>query len=106
VLLYAFFEVPDWPTELRERHQLFADILRLAQRLGVDFAFPTQTVHLEQTPRDAATPPAPVVPATSDPALVGVDQAAAIFRETYGTDPPPRKPVVIDTKPRSRDTKG
>ena len=41
VLLYAFFEVPDWPTELRERHQLFADILRLAQRLGVDFAFPT-----------------------------------------------------------------
>jgi len=52
VLLYVFFEVPDWNTELRERERLFLDIVRLADRLGVSFAFPTQTVHLfkEQHP--------------------------------------------------------
>ncbi|MEM0913391.1 MAG: mechanosensitive ion channel domain-containing protein [Planctomycetota bacterium] len=46
VLLYMFFEVPDWNTELRERDRLFRDIVRLADALGVSFAFPTQTVHL------------------------------------------------------------
>lgn len=53
VLLYTFFEVPDWATELRERHRLINDILRLADRLGVSFAFPTQTLHLS---RDVADP--------------------------------------------------
>ncbi|MEO1235429.1 MAG: mechanosensitive ion channel family protein [Planctomycetota bacterium] len=48
VLLYIFFEVPDWNTELRERERLFIDIVRLADALGVQFAFPTQTVHLYQ----------------------------------------------------------
>ncbi len=46
VLLYIFFEVPDWSTELRERERMFVDIVRLADMLGVQFAFPTQTVHL------------------------------------------------------------
>lgn len=46
VLLYIFFEVPDWSTELRERERMFVDIVRLADKLGVQFAFPTQTVHL------------------------------------------------------------
>ena len=46
VLLYVFHEVPDWTAELAERHRLGVDILRLAKRLGVEFAFPTQTVHL------------------------------------------------------------
>jgi MscS family membrane protein len=45
VLLYVFFETPDWATELRERHRLGVDIIRLAHRLGVDFAFPTQTIY-------------------------------------------------------------
>lgn len=57
VLLYVFFEVPDWNTELRERERLFIDIVRLADALGVQFAFPTQTVHLfqEDRPPDPAT---------------------------------------------------
>jgi len=46
ILLYLFFEVPDWNTELRERERMFLDIVRLADQLGVQFAFPTQTVHL------------------------------------------------------------
>lgn len=48
VLLYMFFDAPDWATELRERHRLALDILRLGHQLGVEFAFPTQTIHVEQ----------------------------------------------------------
>jgi MscS family membrane protein len=55
ILLYAFHETPDWPTELRERHRLFVDIVRLAQRLGVEFAFPTQTLHIASTPEASAS---------------------------------------------------
>lgn len=46
ILLYVFHHVPDWPTELRERERMFVDIVRLADRLGVQFAFPTRTLHL------------------------------------------------------------
>ncbi len=46
LLLYVFFKTPDWAVELRERERLFIDIVRLADQLGVQFAFPTQTVHL------------------------------------------------------------
>jgi MscS family membrane protein len=46
VLIYVFWKTPDWQTELRERHRLMLDFLRLADRLGVEFAFPTQTLHV------------------------------------------------------------
>ena len=51
ILIYIFHEVPDWSTELRERERLFLDIIRLADRLGVEFAFPTQTIHLYKEER-------------------------------------------------------
>jgi len=59
VLLYVFHETPDWATELRERHRLFVDIVRLAERLGVEFAFPTQTLHVASAPQAWSTAPAP-----------------------------------------------
>lgn len=68
VLLYVFFEVPDWNTELRERERLFIDIVRLADKLGVQFAFPTQTVHLfkeEHAPKGQAHEPEHETPGTS-----------------------------------------
>jgi len=53
VLVYIFFRTPDWSTELRERHRFCLDVLRLAHKLGVEFAFPTQTLHLSRaTPSD------------------------------------------------------
>ncbi|PQO46595.1 mechanosensitive ion channel family protein [Blastopirellula marina] len=48
ILLNLYLDCNDWSVELRERHRLFVDIVRLAKRLGVQFAFPTQTVHLYQ----------------------------------------------------------
>lgn len=48
ILVYVFWQTPDWSTELRERHRFLLDALRLADALGVEFAFPTQTIHLHQ----------------------------------------------------------
>jgi MscS family membrane protein len=48
ILLYVFWETPDWSTELRERHRLAVDILRLTHHLGVEIAFPTQTLYLKR----------------------------------------------------------
>jgi MscS family membrane protein len=48
ILIYVFWETPDWSTELRERHRLALDILRLTRHLGVEIAFPTQTLFLKR----------------------------------------------------------
>lgn len=50
ILLYCFLEVPDWSTELVARQNMFIEILRMAETLGVEFAFPTQTLHVETLP--------------------------------------------------------
>lgn len=56
VLVYMFFECPDWAIELRERHRFILDVMRLAHRLGVEFAFPTQTLYLERAEGDEGEP--------------------------------------------------
>ncbi len=48
ILVYVFWKVNDWSDELAERHRLLIDILRLGQELKIDFAFPTQTLHLHK----------------------------------------------------------
>lgn len=55
VMLYFFFAVADWSEELRERHNVYLEILRLAQKLEVKFAFPTQTLHVESAAHPGAT---------------------------------------------------
>lgn len=47
VLVYIFFKVPDWSTELQQKHNFLLEVLRLAKELGVEFAFPTQTLHVD-----------------------------------------------------------
>ena len=54
ILVYVFWETPEWGTELRERHRFLLDILRLAREIGVDFAYPTQTLFMK---RDDTTEP-------------------------------------------------
>lgn len=55
ILVYVFWETPDWGTELRERHRFLLDILRLSRRLGVEFAYPTQTVYLQRSEAGSET---------------------------------------------------
>lgn len=50
IMFYIFFAVPTWPEELRARHEVLIEIVRLAEKLGVRFAFPTQTLHMENFP--------------------------------------------------------
>lgn len=85
ILVYCFVETPDWGTELREKHRLFLDILRLAREVDISFAFPTQTLFVHQeaydAPRDGATGPA-----------VGVEAARTVLdanQELGGMPPPP-----------------
>jgi MscS family membrane protein len=47
VLLYFFLAVDSWQIELRERHRIFLEVMRLARSLDISFAFPTQTLHLD-----------------------------------------------------------
>ncbi len=84
IMLYCFHDVPDWGRELAERHRLLIDIVRLANRLGVDFAFPTQTVHLyKEEPGGAASP----VPNEPKGALrFGQEQAQALLAELKAND--------------------
>ena len=63
ILLYCFVACPDWAIELRERHRLLADILRLAKELDVQFAFPTRTLHMFS---EEATGPPPEIAAPSE----------------------------------------
>jgi MscS family membrane protein len=48
-LIFSFFlAVDDIHAELGHREKIYLDVLDLAQSLGVSFAFPTQTIHIEQ----------------------------------------------------------
>jgi MscS family membrane protein len=50
VMFYIFFAVPSWSEELRARHEVLLQVMELAEVLGVRFAFPTQTLHMETFP--------------------------------------------------------
>ena len=87
VLVYVFWETPDWATELRERHRFLLDALRLAKGLGVEYAFPTQTLYMRQEEWAVPTDDLPL----SAAAQQGKDKAVKIVSETtgLGVKPPP-----------------
>ena len=58
IMFYIFFAVPTWSDELRCRHEIIMSVIRLAHRLGVRFAFPTQTLHVENFPGQPTLSPA------------------------------------------------
>ena len=88
IMLYCFIECPDWSVELRERHRLFSDILRLAQELHVAFAFPTQTLHMVNEQGDPQHPPE----IAKDPTQAGQQFAAQIAGPLV---PPERRPGMV-----------
>jgi len=64
IMFYSFFDVPDWSHEVKARHEIILEILKLAKALGVRFAFPTQTMHVEAFP--GTTPTTPHYPTSKD----------------------------------------
>lgn len=50
ILLYFFLKVPNWSYELIERQNVLLEIVRLAEEMDVEFAFPTQTLHIKDLP--------------------------------------------------------
>jgi len=65
VVLNCFHEIPEGVNEFEERHRLFMDILNLAARLGVEFAFPTRTIHVARP--DHTEQPLPRPPGDNQP---------------------------------------
>lgn len=49
ILLIVYFQVTDWTEELESRQELLLEILKLAKELGIEFAYPTTSVHLVNT---------------------------------------------------------
>lgn len=47
ILFQVYFEAPDYSTELKYRHEILLEILKIADELGIRFAFPTRTVHVD-----------------------------------------------------------
>jgi len=56
IMVYCFMHTKDWGDELRARHNFNLAILRLAEDLGVEFAFPTQSLHVESVPPATTRP--------------------------------------------------
>ncbi|WP_373549956.1 mechanosensitive ion channel family protein [Haliscomenobacter sp.] len=50
IMVFTFFDVSDYTLELKSRHEVMTAIIQLAEELGVQFAFPTQTLHIETLP--------------------------------------------------------
>lgn len=102
VLLYMFFETPEWNTELRERHRFMLDVIRLAAKLGVEFAFPTQTLHVVQG--DGAGPDPVEWPGkrASDEAAARGREQARVLLDDYdlgtGRDRPPPVRINVSTE--------
>ena len=66
ILVYMFFKAPAWTDELEGRHDIMVGILQLAEDLGVRFAFPTQTIHVEDLPGSGSLTPTPLDSETAE----------------------------------------
>ena len=94
VLVYVFWQTPEWGTELRERHRFLIDCLRVAKRLGVEFAYPTQTLYMKQSDAGLLTPEEGEFspPQSEQDALeLGIAEARSVVAATIGLGvvPPP-----------------
>lgn len=59
ILLNFFIKAADRNDELIIRQQILLNILRLAEDSAVQFAFPTQTLHIKSLPEETASHPQP-----------------------------------------------
>ena len=55
IQVMVFWETSDYTREQAEKHRLNIDILRLAKDMGINFAFPTQTIHMFSETKETMT---------------------------------------------------
>lgn len=48
IMVYFFVNVANWTEELQAKQDVYLAIMRKAEEMGIGFAFPTQTIHLEK----------------------------------------------------------
>jgi MscS family membrane protein len=77
IMVYVFVKVDSWNTEMRVRTRMNLDIMRAAQQLGVGFAFPTRTLHVDSLAQ----------PGESKPAHHGTTEIAALAAVVGGFAP-------------------
>lgn len=53
----VYFKVSTWDDELHARQEIISGILELAHTLGIRFAFPSQTIYIEQFPEKTSLTP-------------------------------------------------
>lgn len=82
ILFYIFFKVPSWSDELKARHEVIIAIMELAEQLGIRFAFPTQTLHIEDLPGQTSLSPT----YTTDTSTIKERTAAFVnaYKAKYG----------------------
>jgi len=99
ILVYVFWKAPDWATELRERHRFLLDVLRLARDLGVEFAYPTQTVFWKEIDPEAQAASEQMGQAEAFQAARNTARNIVNKEMKYGEIPPP---VSIARSPLSK----
>lgn len=70
ILVYCFIDTTSWTHEMRARTFLNLEMLRLADRLAVRFAFPTTSVHVESLAASGTMSAAAPVPSASELAAI------------------------------------
>jgi len=73
VLLYFFFKVESYSDEMKQRMNVFLEVMRLAEAIGVSFAFPTRTLHLDTRATETEIPGQP------NPTVEDLAKLAAAF---------------------------
>lgn len=58
IFVYCFTTTTNWTEYLQVRQEVLLKFMTEVERLGLGFAFPTQTVHIEGLDKPGATPPA------------------------------------------------
>jgi MscS family membrane protein len=104
ILLYCFHECPDWSTELRERERLLLDIIRLAERMGVEFAFPTSTLYVNPGNGSPCTDELPI--RHENAMEQGRKLADDIVHEYMGKTPQVPPPVTFEMPAQGADEIG
>jgi MscS family membrane protein len=84
VLFRVFLQVPDYAGELKAKEELLLGIMRLAESLGVRFAFPSSTIYMEEFPEKKSN--VPPYNTNSDELNSRIDQFVSDFKN--------RNPVV------------